>query len=108
VRRLKSEPCGRLSSLRIRSRKLVDEDSSANCRHSESSDADSRERDSRLDFVFRAFARRLREIVATDGAEALAERLRLVKELLARLPSYSTGEPFGPEEFDRGPLPQPH
>jgi len=49
-----------------------------------------------------ASARRLREIVATDGAEALAERLRLVKELLARLPSYSTGEPFGPEEFDRG------
>lgn len=37
-----------------------------------------------------ASARRLREIAATDGAEAQAERLRLVKEFLARLPSFST------------------
>ncbi|HZF52155.1 MAG TPA: hypothetical protein VE093_26055 [Polyangiaceae bacterium] len=48
-----------------------------------------------------ASARRLREIVATDGAEAQAPRLRLVKELQARLPPGSTREPFGPEEFDR-------
>jgi hypothetical protein len=35
-----------------------------------------------------ASVRRLREIAATDGAEVLAERLRLAKELLARLPSF--------------------
>ncbi len=48
-----------------------------------------------------AKVRRLREIAATDGAEAQAPRLRLVKELQARLPPGSTREPFGPEEFNR-------
>jgi hypothetical protein len=36
-----------------------------------------------------ASVRRLREIAAADGAEAMAERLRVVKELLARLPTFS-------------------
>jgi len=36
-----------------------------------------------------ASVRRLREIAATDGAEAMAERLRVIKELLARLPTFS-------------------
>jgi exonuclease VII small subunit len=43
-----------------------------------------------------ASVRRLREIAATDGAEALAERGRLVKELRGRLPpspAYSTTDP---------------
>ena len=36
-----------------------------------------------------ASVRRLREIAAADGAEAMAERPRVVKELLARLPTFS-------------------
>jgi len=44
-----------------------------------------------------ANVRRLREIAATDGAEALAERLRLVKELLSRVPPGSTIDAFGRE-----------
>ena len=47
-----------------------------------------------------ANVRRLREIAATDGAEALAERLRLVKELLARLPRGSTVDAIVPEWED--------
>jgi hypothetical protein len=39
-----------------------------------------------------ASVRRLREIAATDGAEALAERQHLVTELLARLPTFSIFE----------------
>lgn len=41
--------------------------------------------------------RRLREIAATDGAEAMAERQRLVKELLARIPEGSTIDAIGRE-----------
>ena len=44
-----------------------------------------------------AHVRRLREIAATDGAEVQAPRLRLVKELLARLPPGSNIDAFGPE-----------
>lgn len=44
-----------------------------------------------------ANVRRLREIAATDGVEVLAERLRLVKELEARLPPGFTIDPVEPE-----------
>jgi hypothetical protein len=48
-----------------------------------------------------ANVRRLRETAATEGAEAQAERLRLVKELLARLPPHSTVNAFPREETAR-------
>ncbi|HZF52156.1 MAG TPA: hypothetical protein VE093_26060 [Polyangiaceae bacterium] len=52
-----------------------------------------------------ASVRRLREIAATDEAEAVAERLRLVKELLVRLPPYYTVDAVDPEWDDITPIP---